>query len=306
MPRHWISTIGILAIVQVLSTITLARSANLDLTRAEEQYGRTEYRAAINTIQMLSPKSASGYALLGKAHFMEGQYKDATAYLERAVGQDPLNSEYYDCLGRAYGRLAERSGFLSALGYAKKTGRAFERAVALAPSNLEALSDLFEYYLQAPGIVGGGLDKAQGIAVMISRLNEAEYHYVCSRLAEKRNNIANAEQELRLAMKVAPTDVGRVLDFAAFLSSHGRYNESDEVFRFAEQIAPNSPKLLFARGAAYIQSKRNLDEAKRLLRRYLECQITPEDPPRSEVTTLLKAAGHCGAGNLPSERACTP
>ena len=70
----------------------------------------------------------------------------------------------YDWLGRAYGRLAEGSSFLSALGYAKKTVRTFERAVELGLSNLEALSDVFEYYLQAPEMVGGWLDKAYSIA----------------------------------------------------------------------------------------------------------------------------------------------
>jgi len=106
---------------------------------------------------------------------MQGQYRDAVASLERAVGEDSLNSDYYDWLGRAYGRLAESSSFLSAPGYAKKTVRAFERAVELGPANLEALSDLFEYYLQAPGLVGGGFDKAENIASRIATLDKAEY-----------------------------------------------------------------------------------------------------------------------------------
>ena len=56
-------------------------------------------------------RDAAVYALLGKACFMEGQYKQAVANLEKAVGQDSLNSDYYDWLGRAYGRLAEGSSF---------------------------------------------------------------------------------------------------------------------------------------------------------------------------------------------------
>ena len=166
-------------------------------------------------------RDAAAYALLGKACFMEGQYKQAVANLEKAVGEDSLNSEYYDWLGRAYGRLAEGSSFLSALGYAKKTVRAFERAVELDPSNLEALSDVFEYYLQAPGMVGGGLDKAENIATVtkvmapgmvgggvdkaenIARrfagLNEAEYHWARARLAEKRKDFETAEREFRAA-----------------------------------------------------------------------------------------------------------
>ena len=171
----------------------------LDLSRAEELYQRTEYGRAIDVLQALEGRDAAAYALLGKACFMQGQYKQAVASLEKAVGEDSLNSDYYDWLGRAYGRLAEESSFLSALGYAKKTVRAFERAVELGPSNLEALSDVFEYYLQAPGMVGGGVDKAENIARRFAGLNAAEYHWARARLAEKRKDFETAEREFRAA-----------------------------------------------------------------------------------------------------------
>ena len=170
------------------SATTVAASPNPDFSRAEELYRRTEYGLAIHALQALDVKNAAGHALLGKAYFMEGQYKEAAANLEKAAAEDTLNSDYCDWLGRAYGRLAEGSSFLSALGYAKKTVRAFERAVELGPSNLEALGDVFEYYLQAPVMVGGGLDKAEGIAKRIASLNQAEYHWASARLAEKRKN----------------------------------------------------------------------------------------------------------------------
>ena len=35
----------------------------------------------------------------------------------------------------------------------------FERAVALDPANREAVGDLFDYYLGAPGFLGGGANK---------------------------------------------------------------------------------------------------------------------------------------------------
>ena len=291
MLRHWISIVVITASVPA---VTFGRSANPDLSRAEELYQRTEYGRAIDVLQALDERDAAVYVLLGKAWFMQGQYKQAVADLEKAVGQDSLNSDYYDWLGRAYGRLAEASSFLSALGYAKKTVRAFERAVELGPSNLEALSDVFEYYLQAPGMVGGGLDKAEDIARRFAGLNAAEYHWARARLAEKRKDFETAEREFRAAFATAPNEVGRALDLATFLSSRGRYNESDALFRAAEDDYPRSPKVLYARAAAYIQSKRKLGQAEALLDRYLELQTTPEDPSRREAAALLKSARELG------------
>ena len=286
MRRHWILIVVITASVPV----TFGRAPNPDLSRAEELYQSTEYGRAIDVLNASDKRDAAVYALLGKAYFMQGQYKQAVADLEKAVGQDSRNPDYYDWLGRAYGRLAEGSSVLSALGYAEKTVRAFERAVELDPSNLEALSDVFEYYLQAPGMVGGGLDKAEAVAKRFAGLNAAEYHWARARLAEKRRDFEIAEREFRAALATEPHEVGRALDLAAFLTSRGRYGESDALFRAAEEDHPRSPKVLYARAAAYVQNKRQLDQAEELLERYLELQITPEDPSRREATELLKSA----------------
>lgn len=298
MRWHWIS---IAVITASVATVTFGRSPNPNLSRAEELYQRTEYAHAIDVLHALDERDAAVHALLGRAYFMQGQYRQAVADLERAVGQDSLNSVYYDWLGRAYGRLAEGSSFLSALGYAKKTVRAFERAVELDPSNLEALSDVFEYYLQAPGMVGGGLDKAETITRRFAGLNAAEYHWARARLAEKRRDFETAEREFHAALATDPNEVGRALDLAAFLSSRGRYGESDALFRAAEEDHPRTPKVLYARAAAHIQSKRQLDQAEALLERYLELQITPEDPSHGEAAALLKSARELRSKCRPAE-----
>jgi tetratricopeptide (TPR) repeat protein len=271
----------------LLSLVSVARGASTDLQLAEEQYEQTNYGAALTILLPLSIKNAAVHALIGKAYYMEGQFKNSTLYLEKAVSGDPLNSSYYDWLGKAYGRRAEQSSFLTALPYANKTRNSFEKAVALDPANSEALGDLFEYYLEAPGIVGGGIEKAEGVAARIGSLNEAEHHYALARLAEKRKDAQRAEQEYRAAIQLAPGDIGRVIDLANFLSKQKRYEDSEQQFDLAGQMTPNSPKLMFARATAYVQSGRNLSQAKALLSQYAGSRLTPDDPPRSEAAKLL-------------------
>jgi uncharacterized protein HemY len=43
-------------------------------------------------------------ALIGKSYYMNRDYKKSTAYLERAVAEEPSNSSFYDWLGKAFGR----------------------------------------------------------------------------------------------------------------------------------------------------------------------------------------------------------
>jgi tetratricopeptide (TPR) repeat protein len=267
-----------------------AHGAGPGFSGAQEAYQRADYRAALATLLSLPVKDAGAFALIGKAYYMDGQYKNAASYFEKAVAQDAGNASFQDWLGKAYGRRAEQASFVTAISWANKTRAAFEKAVALGPANLEALGDLFEYYLEAPGIVGGGLDKAEGIAQRTGRLNEAEYHYMRARLAERRKETRLAEQELRQALQLAPDQVGRVIDVARFMAKQGRYDESDALFRRAERMAPDSPKVLFARAETFIETGRNLEEAKGMLRRYAAMAITPDDPPRSEVTRLLERA----------------
>ena len=290
---HWISIMAF-ASLSLASAATSVRTPPPEPSYAEVLYRRTEYGRAIEALKAAATKHAAEYSLIGKAYFMEGQYKEAVASLEKAVAEDGLNSDYYDWLGKAYGRLAESSNAFAALGLAKKTVRAFERAVDLGPSNLEALSDVFEYYLEAPGLVGGGVDKAEKIAGRVALLDVAEYHWFRARLAEKRKEFVAAECEYRSALSAEPNSAGRMLDLAAFLSSHGRYGESDALFQAAQEQYPDSPRVLFARAAAYVQSKRRLDEAQALLKEYIDSETTPEDPPRREALVLMKTARKLG------------
>jgi len=262
--------------------------ANTDFQRAEVEYQDAEYTAAIQTLLLYAPKTAAVNALIGKSYYMDGQYKSSTTYLEKAVAADGSNSSYYDWLGKAYGRRAEQSSFLTALPLAIKTRESFEKAVALDPVNLEALGDLFEFYLQAPGVIGGGIEKAEAIAVRIGKLSETELHYIQARLAEKRKDSREAEMQYRKAMEAAPHDVGRMIDLAVFLSKQGRYQESDHLFAAASEAEPQSSKVVFARAATFIHSRRNLPQAQKLLQEYAGLPHTPDDPSRWEVARLAQ------------------
>jgi tetratricopeptide (TPR) repeat protein len=270
--------------------LAAAAMAGGGIQRAREFYGRAEYRAAIDALLPLQGQSPESLALLGQAYYGNGQYKQATESLEKAVAVDPRNAVYHDWLGRAYGRRAETSSVFTAPFYAIKTREAFEKAVALDPANVEALSDVFEYYLEAPGALGGGVDKAEAIAARIGRLDAAEFECKQAALAEKRKQFAAAEQHLRRAAAMEPDHAGRVIDLAEFLSRRGRHEESDELLRAAEDRNPGSPSLMFARANLEIRRGRNLAKAKALLRSYLASPITPDDPPRAEALRLARIA----------------
>jgi len=261
------------------------------LDQAAQLYHRTDYEASLKLLQALPEKDAAVFDLIGKNQFMLGEFKKASESFEKAVSADPADSEYEHWLGKAYGKRAETASPFTAPGLASKTRQHFEKAVALNPNNLEAVNDLFEYYLEAPGFLGGGLDKATQMAERIAQLDPVEGLWAQARIAERRKDFRTAEDRLRRAMEAAPTQVGRVVDLAKFLSKRGRIEESEQTFQAAERIAPDNPRLLYQRAETYIQGGRNMGIARDLLKRYLASTLSPDDPSRREAEKLLKQAG---------------
>lgn len=266
----------------------LVAAASGDLERARNLYQRVDYDDALKVLLSSSQKDGPVLDLTGRCYFMLADFKKATDYFSRAVAAQPYNSEYHLWLGRAWGRRAETSSPFTAPGYASKARQSFEKAVELDPKNLEALNDLFEYYLQAPGILGGGIDKAQALSHRIAELDPAEHWYAEAQLAEKRKEYQRAEQNLRRAVEQAPMQVGRLVDLAKFLSRQGKVQESEATFAKAEKIAPHSPKVVFERANVYVKEKRNLEAARQLLKEYLQMPLTPDDPPREQAQHLLR------------------
>lgn len=258
--------------------------------RGEELYQKTDYKASLAILHEVRSPNAAVYSLIGKDYFMLGEYKHATDAFQKAFALEPSNSVHAHWLGRAFGRRAETSNPFMAPSQASKARQYFEHAVALDPTNEEALNDLFDYYLQAPGFLGGGYDKAEQVARRIAERNPAEGHFAEAQLADKRRQFDTAEEQLRRAIELAPRQVGRVLDLAKYLSKRGRIQESEAAFDKALQLAPNSPKVYFTRAHTYIEEKRNLDKAKELLIKYLQSDLTPDDPPREQAEKLLKQA----------------
>jgi len=277
--------IAVLALVTGLSLF----AEHADLGSARRLYQTTRYQEAVKLLE--NQKDPDSLQLLAQSWFMLGEFKKATEVLDRAVAMRPDSSDIHLWLGRAYGRRAETSNPLFAPRYASKARQHFEKSVELNPKNILAMNDLFEYYLQAPGFLGGGKDKATALAGKIEQLDKAEGYFATARLAEDSKEYGAAERQLRRAAEAAPTQVGRIIDLARFLAKQGRHQESESEFQRAEKIAPNNPRLLFERAASYIETKRNLPQAKLLLKKYLDAPLTPDDPPRQEAEKLLRSAG---------------
>ncbi len=279
---------------RVISSFVLlcvAAVASPAVQDAEKLYNRTDYHGALSMLLPVANKDAKTWALIGQSYFGIAEFKKATEAFEKAIALNPGNSEYVHWLGKSWGRRAEVAPVFLAPGYASKARQYFERAVMLDTANKEALGDLFDYYLEAPGFLGGGLNRAEALADRIGALDPAEGYYARAQVADRRKEFDKAEQHFRRALELAPRQVGRAIDLATYLSKLGRVQESEAIFAQAEKITPNNPRILYERARTYIRDNRNLAQARDLLKQYLSSPLTADDPPRSEAEELLRKAG---------------
>jgi tetratricopeptide (TPR) repeat protein len=210
------------------------------------------------------------------------QWDAAVAACEQAVQLDGQNSNYHLWLGRALGRKAAQASFLNAYGLAKRARAEFEEAVRLNPRNVEALSDVGNFYQQAPGVVGGGIDKAQAIAEQLDKIDAARGHQLRALIAEAQKDYPAAERRHRLAIAAAAHPAEQWINLAMFYERRKQYPEMEAAIRDAMEAAGRDQHaaVAFYDGAGIlIETRRNQDLAVHLLEQYLSSANHTEEGP---------------------------
>jgi tetratricopeptide (TPR) repeat protein len=223
--------------------------------------------------QIHSAPTAETYNLLCRAHFELGAWDAGISFCEKAITIEPDNGLYHLWLGRIYGEKADRAGFMSAAGLAKKVRSEFERAVELSPNSWEARTDLAEFYVEAPGVVGGGKDKARAQANLIAPLNPGMAYWLRGRIAEKNKDADAAEQEYRIAIQVTHGGARAWLNLAGFFHHMNRLPEMDQALQKLESSSLDHPGALVDGAGIELRTGRDYPLAVRLLRRYFASTV---------------------------------
>ena len=237
-----------------------------------------------------SPDDALAHNLLCRAYFSLGEWDRGISNCEKAVQLSPDNSQFHLWLGRIYGEKADRASFLSAAGLAKRVAREFEAAVQLNPKSVDARSDLAEFYLEAPGIVGGGRDKAEQQAVSLEELDPAWADWVKARVAEKHKDYPVAEKQYKAAIEVSNGRASAWLNLGLFYRHRQQWDDMEHTLMRVRTAHLDRPDALVDAAEILIHSQRNLPEAVELLHAYMKSGSEVEQAPEFKVHYLLGTA----------------
>jgi tetratricopeptide (TPR) repeat protein len=226
-----------------------------------------------------NPKDADAAFYLGRTLFALRQNDKAIEQLEKAAALAPNRSDVQVWLGRAYGQAALRANVLRQAGLASKTRTAWEKAVALDANNLEARDLLIQYYITAPGFLGGGVDKARAEAAEIQKRDAARGHQALATIALSQKEPATAERELKAAIQEAPANPRPRLLLGLFYQDQQKWEAAFEALEALLKADPDNWDALYQIGRAGALSGKRLDRAEECLKRYFGHTPGPEQAP---------------------------
>ncbi|HVN19795.1 MAG TPA: hypothetical protein VMU05_13505 [Dongiaceae bacterium] len=264
----------VLAFVLLLPGISAAASAEelLAASNVNELVPMLEQRIK------QSPNDAAAYNLLCRANLMMEEWDRGISNCEHARNLDPQNSVYWGWLGRIYGEKADRAGILSAAGWAKKARTAFERAVELAPNDWQARVDLGEFYVEAPGMIGGGKDKARDQANALMSIRPGMAYWLLGRIAEKNKDMAEAERQYRAGITATHSGSRAWSELAIFFRHANRLEDMEKALRDLENAPVDDHESLMDGASLLMRTGRDPALGIRLLRRYFSVGPVEDGP----------------------------
>ncbi len=208
---------------------------------------RVLQRAALTTVLLVLALPALARAPAVEAVRIALQKPDAGAAVklgERAIATLPRDAEAWYYAGQAYGRMAMEVSMLRKASWASKTRDAFQKAASLDPDHLGAREGLVQFYSMAPGIMGGGKDKATAEVNAFATRNPAGGHYLRAMTLEG----APAERELRAAVRLGPNESRYRVALVSMLDRGKRNAEALAVIDAGLARKPDDAGMLYMLG----------------------------------------------------------
>jgi tetratricopeptide (TPR) repeat protein len=274
--------------------LLLALAAALHLTASDDVPERLmkaghadEALQALNLHVQENPRDAAAFNLLCRTYYQLELWDTAIFMAEKSIALEPHNSVYHQCMGRAAGRKAEVSNPFTAFNLARKVRAELERAVAFDGDNIPARADLSEYYLEAPGFLGGDKHKARLQAEAIAPHDPALARYITARVEEKMHT-GRAEEEYKKAIEASANDAARYwIELASYYRRSGRLQDMESAIVRSLVATRHNATPEFDGASMLRDAGRNLPGAIQMLRSYLASDPASEDAPAFRAHYLL-------------------
>ncbi|MBX2899345.1 MAG: tetratricopeptide repeat protein [Cyclobacteriaceae bacterium] len=249
-----------------------------------EQKKYAEARTQLGVIKKDNKDYAAAQYYLGRIAFDEKKYDEAEDFFEAAIKANDKVAEYHTWYGNTLGTIASDANIFKQATLGPKMKSAWEKAVQLDPQTVDARESLIQYYLQAPAIAGGSVDKAIEMANEIKRLKPAEGHRQLGNIYYREKKYAEAEKEFIAMTKVDPNLTAGLANFYVMQKQY------DKAFKLFEETLKHNPDDMAATyqiGKLSALSGEQLDRGEACLRKYLTYQPQKNEPSHAGANMRL-------------------
>lgn len=234
--------------------------------------------AAADALTRSTPDDANAWVMLVRARLQAKQAESAVAAGEKAVAAGPKNAQAFYWLGNAYGNRIGDVAMLSKMSYARKLRDAFEQAIKLDPTLVDARSSLLQFYLQAPSIIGGGVDKARAQAIEIAKYDRAQGFIAQASIAMYEEKPAEALKAYEQAYALKPDNAQVKM---SLILGYQKLDRWKDAYAIAKQWADDEPSKAAPRyqiGRIAAESGQYLPEGEAALRIFLTMAHEANNP----------------------------
>jgi tetratricopeptide (TPR) repeat protein len=256
------------------------------LDDAIRPYQKGDFKQAITLLVQLRasfPTDPNIRLWLGKSYLKARDWDNAIREMEKSVQLQPSTARNYLWLGRACGGKAAHVFPLLAARWARRVLKEFETARKLSPEDLDIRFDLLDFYLEAPGIMGGSKDKANAEAQAIAKQDPRKGYAARSAIFSKDKKWDLAKQELVQATVDFPNDPDTYKDLAEFLLSRQDFKGALQIARKGLTLNRESKGIQLFVAAASIQLQTDLDDSEQVLNKLASGLLADSDPSFEDV-----------------------
>ena len=275
-------------LIALLIFISSGSVAQVKIDQAKRLFEEKKYAEAEKLLLPIEDGDrdfAAARYYLGRIAFSRKEYDDAADFFEEATEANDKVADYFSWLGNTYGTIAGDANPIRQGLLAPKMKSAWEKAIALDSKNLDARTSLIQYYLQAPGIMGGSVEKAKEVAKQILILKPAEGHLQIGNIYMHEKKTMEAEKEFILMAKSDPAYVSAL---ANFYTSQKQYDKAFQLFEEAIQKNASDFLAIYQYGRTSALSGQRLEKGEAYLNKYLT--HTPEKNEPSHAGANMRLA----------------
>ena len=250
-----------------------------------------KYDEARSEVDALLKKNSSDDAALhcmGTIYLAKDKPSDAIDWFEKAVKANDKSSAHHLWLGNALGEQASHTNKLKLPFLARRIKGEFDKAVELDPKSWEARHGLIQFYSQAPGVMGGSMDKAKEQAREIAKFDVIRGHLEMAALLERDKDFAGTERELSAVISAAPDSALGYNSLGNFYRRQKRYTDAVAVYEKLLHAKPDAANAHLLIGWNLKLAGDN-DRAEREIKQWLSAP--PKDAPAQNLSAAHQFLG---------------